>query len=390
MKILHLITDLRTAGAQMMLYRLLTRADRHSFQYQVMSLTDKGPVAEKIESLNIPVSHLGMKHGIPNPLGIMRLSRWLKRNPVDLIQTWMYHADLVGGLAARFAGRIPVVWGIHNTNLEPGKSKRTTIWTAKFCARLSRHLPVSIVCCSYATQKIHDELGYDRSRMRVIPNGIDLDVYHPVPEYRFDFRRELKIPEDTLLIGMMARFDPQKDHRNFVRAAERLHEYQPNVHFVLCGTGVAGENEELSRWIEQAGLRDRFHLLGPRQDIPRITAALDLATTSSAYGEAFPLVIGEAMASEVPCVVTDIGDSATVVSNTGKVVPPQNPEALAAGWNEILILSLNDRSRLGKQARERIKEHYSLPMIASCYEEHYQTVLLEATSPKTPREKTNP
>src|SRR6185503_9929721 len=130
------------------------------------------------------------------------------------------------------------------------------------------------------------------------------------------------------LIGLVGRFDPQKDHRNFIAAAAILHRSCPDVHFLLCGDNVTWENAKLRGWIEETGLRKQYRLVGRRQDMARLTAALDIGTSSSSYGEGFPNVIGEAMSCGVPCVVTDIGDSALIVGQTGRVVPAQNPEAL--------------------------------------------------------------
>lgn len=372
-KLLHIISGLNTGGAEMMLYKLLSAMDRSAFSVEVVSLTDIGSVGNKILSIDVPVRALSMRRGVPNPFAVVKLVKWLRQSRPDVIQTWMYHADLIGGVAAKLTGDIPVAWGIRNSNLDSQGSKHSTIWTANICAKLSRFLPTKIICCSEASRIVHTALGYVETKMIVIPNGFDLAVFKPDLSARSSVRQELRIPEDTLMIGLIARFDPQKDHRNFLEAAARLHARVPDVHFLLCGDGITEDNTELLDWIEEAGLRQRCHLLGHREDVPRLVAALDIASSSSSYGEGFPNVVGEAMSCGVPCVVTDVGDSALIVGDTGKVVPPRDPDALASAWHELISIGENARRQLGDAARARIKYNFSLPVIAS----RYQKLFLE-------------
>ena len=372
-KALHIITGLNTGGAEMMLYKLLSGMDRETIQGEVISLTDSGPVGRKIEALGIPVRSLGMSRRIPHPLNILRLARWIRKEPPRYIQTWMYHADLIGGLAAKLAG-VPVIWGIRHSNLDPQSVKQTTLWTAKACARLSHRLPAGIVCCSEASRRVHKELGYAEDRMVVIPNGFDLKAFKPDPEARPAVRKELGIPEGAPLIGLVGRFNPQKGHRCFVIAAAHLHTCLPDVHFLLCGDGVTRENGHLTEWIKATGFPAQFHLLGRREDVSLLTASLDIATSSST-SEGFPNVIGEAMACGVPCVVTDAGDSALLVGETGRVVPPGDPRALANGWRELLKAGPEGRKKLGLSARRRIEEHFSLPLIVARYEKLYREIM---------------
>ena len=215
--------------------------------------------------------------------------------------------------------------------------------------------------------------------MVVIPNGFDLAAFRPDPPARWSVRHELSIPAETPLIGLVGRFHPQKDHQTFVQAAAWLHTRLPETHFLLCGDGITWENPTLAAWIETAGLRPCFHLLGRRDDIPRLTAALDLASSSSAYGEGFSNVIGEAMACGVPCVVTDVGDAALLVGSTGRVVPPRTPQALAQEWYALLALEREGKEQLGRAARQRIEAHFSLPAIVARYEALYAALASACT-----------
>ena len=222
---------------------------------------------------------------------------------------------------------------------------------------------------------MHTALGYAEDKMVVIPNGFDLAAFKPDSKARVAVREELGIYQEALLIGLVGRFDPQKDHRNFVAAAARLRTDYTQVHFLLCGDGVNWNNAELTGWIGEAGLRQQFHLLGRREDMPRLTAALDISSTSSSYGEGFPNVIGEAMACGVACAITDVGDSAFIVGETGLVVPPRDPEALAHAWKKLIEMGPEGRQKLGETARKRILENFSLPDIVARYEALYKEVV---------------
>jgi len=371
--ILHVITGLHVGGAEVMLYNLLSSMDRNRFAPEVISLLEPGPVGRKIEALGIRVRSLGMTRGMPRPSHVLRLARWLKADSPDLVQTWMYHANLIGGLAAKCAGNVPVIWGIHHSTLD-STAKARTIGIAKVSALLSRWLPARIVYCSEASRAAHSQLGYHSDKAVVIPNGFDLTTFRPDPLARTSLCRELALPDHTPLVGLVARFHPLKDHRTFLQAAAYLHADLPDVRFVLCGVGVDWQNPELSQWVRQAGLEGACYLLGPREDMPRVTAALDVASSSS-IGEAFPLVIGEAMSCGVPCIVTDVGDSAAIVGDTGIVVPPRDAHALAEGWRHMLELPAEQRAHLGMLARQRITERYSLAHVVSEYECLYQAVL---------------
>jgi glycosyltransferase involved in cell wall biosynthesis len=210
-----------------------------------------------------------------------------------------------------------------------------------------------------------------KEKMLVIPNGSDLLTFKPNSGARLSVRKELGLQEETPVIGLVARFDLPKDHRTFVRAAGLLHTRIPDVNFVLCGDGITWVNPQLTEWIDAAGIRTCCHLLGRRLDIPRLSAALDVAVSSSAYSEAWPLSVGEAMACGVPCVVTDVGDCALIVGDTGRIVRPKDPEALADAWHELLTLSPDERARLSWAARRRAEERFSLPSTVAQYERLY-------------------
>jgi glycosyltransferase involved in cell wall biosynthesis len=373
LKLIHIITGLNTGGAENMLYKLVSHMDKDEFFNKVISLTDIGPIGEKIQSMGVPVYALGMKVGVPNPWFFLKLIRIIRREKPDIIQTWMYHADLIGSIAAKVICRTPTIWGIRQSDLNPKTNKRMTLWTAKICAKLSGIVPDKIVCCSEASRRVHADYGYDEGKMRVIPNGFDLNAFRPDYVANISVRAELGLEKGDIVIGNVARFDPLKDHSNLISAASIVCRKYSNVHFVLCGDGITWDNKELRDCIVNAGLERVFHLLGRRDDIPRLTASFDIACLSSC-SEGFPNVIGEAMACGVPCVVTDVGDSASIVADTGFVVPPSDSEKLADALIKMISLDEEQRKQLGIKARQRVFDYFQIDRIVKQFEDLYKNV----------------
>jgi glycosyltransferase involved in cell wall biosynthesis len=375
----HVITGpLGTGGAEVMLHALIQASDPERTWHEVISLTDLGCVADRIRELGVRTRPLGMSRNrfrIPNPVKVLRLAGLIRELRPHVVQTWLYHADLIGGVAARLAGGCRVFWGIHNSTLDATHTRRTTRWTVAVCARLSRAVPDGVVSVSRAARDLHVAAGYDARKFTVIPNGFDLARFRPDPGARHAARAELGLPEEAVVVGLVARLDPQKDHRNFIRAAALLASRRPHARFLLCGEGAAPGNGELVREIAEHGLLDRFLLLGRRSDVPRIMNALDVGTLSSAFGEAFPLAIGEAMACGVPCVVTDLGDSAYLVGDTGRVVPPRDPGALARAWEALVDAGPEGRHALGRAARDRVADRFGLPRVVDAYAQLYRSAL---------------
>jgi glycosyltransferase involved in cell wall biosynthesis len=372
----HVITTLEIGGAQMMLHKLLATAGSQRFTHTVISLGVEEPMAERIRSLGVPVECIGFRRSGLNALaGLWSLRSMLNRLRPAVVQTWMHHADLFGGMAARSAGIERVVWGIRHSDLDPAVTKRRTLIIAKLCAAVSKRIPTSILCCSEASRRSHRRIGYAEDRMVVIPNGYDLRLFTPRPEARAGVLSEFDLPEDAHLIGLFARFHGMKGHRTFLRAAGLLSRQVPNAYFLLCGEGVDHSNPQLAAWMEQDGITSRCRLLGRRDDIPRLTAALDIATSSSESGEGFSNTIGEAMASAVVCVVTDVGDSARIVGDTGKVVPPGRPDLTCEAWRNLLEACPSFREALGSAARRRIEQNFSVHQVTARYEDLYHRLL---------------
>jgi glycosyltransferase involved in cell wall biosynthesis len=386
-KLLHIITGLNTGGAEMMLYKLLTTLDRGRFGSAVVSLSDYGSVGQRISELGIPVSALGLSPSVPHPKPTLSLLNHIRVEKPGIVQTWMYHSDLLGGVAAKICGAIPVVWNLQNSTLDPLRSRTSTRWVVRACARFSNSIPDRIVCCSDAVREIHAGLGYARKPMTVIPNGVDPTVFSPDRAARISVRQELGLTTEAVLIGMVARFDPQKDHGTFLKAAAVIAARHPEVQFLLCGSGVDRTNDRLIGWAQNFGIEHRCHLLGLRHDLPRLTAALDIAVLSSSYGEGLANVILEAMSCAVPSVVTSVGGNPDLVADTGRTVPRENPDALASALRELIESGAEARARLGFAARERIQCRFSLSAIVKDYERLYEQLVFKGSAQEPGVEK---
>jgi glycosyltransferase involved in cell wall biosynthesis len=357
MRILHIVNNLATGGAQSVLLQLLSSWSESGDEAHVVALASANRVAAGAAGLGVPMESLDLRKDRLEPAKFLRLVRTIRRYQPDVVQTWLYHSDLLGGLAATLAGRIPVVWGIHHTTDGPASVQPGTWRVVQILARLSGSIPARIVCCSESARRTHAALGYCPGKLAVIHNGVDTQRFHPDPSHRSAVRAELGLPADAKLVGMFARYHPQKDHETLMRGAARLFEHTPHVHFVLAGEGIGFESGALQRLLSTAGVAANFHLLGNRDDMPRLHAAMDIVTLTSAYGEALPLTLAEAMSCGVPCVATDVGDTSWLIGEAGAVVPPRQPAALAKAWQAFLKLPPEAYNRFAQKARERALTH---------------------------------
>lgn len=354
-----------------MVSRLVDGMDPLRFENRLISMTEVGILGERLARTGIAVRAIGMGR-VPGPLGVARLARQVRQDAPDIVQTWLYAADLVAGLAARSVGHRNVVWNIRQSAPQRHLAPRRHVWTARACAATSSFLPRAILSCSEEARRSHEALGYPKDIV-VIPNGYDLSVLGCDPEAAGSVRAELGLDFGTPLIGMVARFDPVKGHHDFFDAAAQVSRHRPDVHFLLCGRGVIGTNPQLAQWTRSSVIDGRAHLLGHRDDVPRLLAALDVFVSAS-HSEGFPNAIAEAMASSVPCVVTDVGDSASLVGSTGRTVPPRSSRDLASAIISVLSLPLEARADLGSAARRRV-EQYSMPIIVDRYSRFYEELV---------------
>lgn len=369
--IVHIINGLESGGAETTMFALCTNdtANRHI----VISLLDQGKYYQPLLEHGIEVYCLDLKGRGWFLQKMYRLYSLLKQIRPDVVQTWMYHSDLIGGLVAKLAGVKRIFWGVHNTVLTPKLSKRSTILVSKICSALSGFIPYGIICCADKALEVHAKQGYTRNKLHVIYNGYDLTKFIKVPLYRDKIRAELGIGSTALLLGCVGRFDPNKDHENLLSALSLLAEQGIEFYCCLVGFQMDNDNAVLTSWIAKRNLSEHLILLGTRSDVPALMNAFDLHVLSSA-AEAFPNVLCEAMACETPCITTDVGDAAFIVGNTGWVVPPGNSPALANAI-KLAIHAKADTAAWqirATTARERIVSHFSVAKMVNGYKHLWQ------------------
>ncbi|MCB5161510.1 glycosyltransferase family 4 protein [Marinomonas algarum] len=367
MKVLHIITGLNDGGAEAVLFRLAT-SNESKFEHLVISLMDAGKYGSMLEDFGVKVYCLNMSNGILGLLNVFRIFSIVRKVKPDVVQTWMFHGDLFGGVLSRLAGVKNIVWGVHHTTLIKGESKRSTILIAKINSLLSRFIPKKIIYCADRSREVQESIGFYKKKGMVVSNGYDVSEYVANEKLGEDFKKELKLHSE-LLIGHVARFDPQKDQNNLFVGLSLLN--IQSFKAILIGTNLDDDNSLLVKKKTELELKDSVKLIGRRNDIPSAMNAIDVFVLSSSFGEAFPNVLNEAMACGTPCITTDVGDASRIVGDTGWVVPPKDPQALSDAIMEAYheMKSSPEKWAARKQAcRNRIVDNFSLETMVSGYE----------------------
>jgi glycosyltransferase involved in cell wall biosynthesis len=345
--------------------------DHNAFEHRVLCLGPEGPLASELSGQGVPTLCLGLKAG---PSALWRLPRFfLEEAPwtPQVIQGWMYHGNLAAYLAARFLfGQAPLVWNIR-VGLDTMATYRPL---TRALIYLGARLSAATDCVLYNAHRArdqHESLGYLASRGRWIPNGFELDCFHPDPLARGQVRQELGLHPETPLIGQFARFHAEKNQLLFLAALAAL---PPEVHGLLAGQGIREDQRELAAAVRQHGLEGRVHILGERTDLPRLTAALDIAVSPS-WNEGFSNALGEALACGVPCVATGVGDSVVLVGQAGRIVSPGDTAALAEALGSLLVLSHEQRRSVGALGRRRMETEFGIRVVAGEYEALYRSLM---------------
>lgn len=361
MKIAHLITGLGMGGAERQLKALVTDREKSFLSHIIISLKDEGVIGRQLAGQ--PGVYLYCLNLHKSLTGLWKFYQILRREKPDVLQTWLYHADLIGLIIGKLA-RVPrIIWNIRCSNMDLSHYSRITSFVVKILKSLSR-FPDAVVTNSKAGQEFHVKLGYKPRRWVRIPNGIDADLFYPNRSAGQKLRRSLNIPDEAIVIGMLGRVDPMKDYPTFLKAMEILSQTHENLYCI-----VAGKDTESAYW---PVVPPRLLRLGVWENAPEFLNALDIMVLSSAFGEGFPNVVGEAMACEVPVIVTDVGDAAVLVRTETQIVPPQNVDKLILALKRLLALSSQERKAIGRQDRERILNSYSLPIMRQRYASFYK------------------
>lgn len=370
--VLHCITGLNVGGAEYMLARYGAKLTHTNYAPSVLSLMPPGPIARDVEAAGIPVETLNMHQSRPGPRAVARLRAVMRSSPPQLLHGWMYHGNVAASVGSLLGARQPVIWSIHHSIANIASEKRLTRAVIRISAALSARTS-AISYCSRVSADQHEALGFDPAKRRIIPNGIDCDRFRPRADARRYLCDALRLPTERLLIGNIARAHPMKDHETFVRAIAGLRAMGLDAHGVLIGDGH--ENGVVNRVAAELGIVPMITVSPARADIDRLMPGLDLFMLSSAWGEAFPLVVAEAMASAVPAIATDVGDCAWLLGDRQMVVEPENVEGLAKLAASVLSLPQDARRQLGERGRRRVVERFSLSSYVDSHLSLYEEVL---------------
>ncbi len=372
MKVLHCITSTGVGGAQVMLLRYLRALGSRARTHSVVSLMPQGEIGDEIADLGVTVHSVDMGQGSYSLRGLLRLRRHIHEVRPDLIHGWMYHGNLAARLATMGGGKWPpVVWAVHHSLQDIRAERRSSRIVMRASALLSGGV-AGISYCARVAAGQHAAIGFPARHGIVIPNGIDTEEFRPQPDARERLGAIAGIPSDRLIIGNVGRDHPMKDQARMVAAVARLLERGHDVHAVLIGSGQ--EHGSARRAAEELGIGDRVTTLAERADIAHLVGGFDIFLLPSAWGEAFPLAVCEAMACGVPAVVTDVGDSSWIVGDTGRVVAPGDADAQADALAQLVTLGRSERQRLGRAARERICENFSIARFVEAHDTWYRSV----------------
>lgn len=369
MKVVHVIIGLRVGGAELMLKRLVEHSGGN-IEHVIISLTDKGTLGQKIIDNGISVYCLNLNKLNFAFLGPIRLIKLLKRLKPQVVQTWMYHSDLIGGLCAKYIGVDKVIWSIRSTDIDKGGSK-VTVMIRKILSKLSYIVPSKIVCAAYKSKEVHTRIGYDDSKMIVIPNGFTEDKFEYKHEECVSLEKELCL-EDKIVITSVGRYHPIKNHKLFIQSCDTLSKRtkEKKFAFIMIGRGINDKNDELKNWISQCEEPDNFILLDERKDVKELLAISDIYCLHS-LSEGFPNVLGEAMCLGRLCVSTDVGDAKQMLSSKKYVAKNNSISDLSDKLEMLVSLEENELEKVSSSNINRIRELYSMKKIIQEYSQLY-------------------
>ena len=369
--ILHCITGLNTGGAETALLQLLRQSSlENGARHLVVSLISGGSLEDEYKKLGIEVISLGMSKTFSDIFCLMKFLKIIKERNPKIIQTWMYHANLLGALVHPFTLSIPLFWGIRHSELTVKDNGMGTYLVAKTCALFSRFSPREIFCNSHRSLESHTRMGYRAHKMTVIPNGFNPEFFHFDPSQRKSWRLKLGISDAESVVGFAGRYCPEKDFRTFFHAASLLKQKLPAAKFVLCGQGVSRSNPEINRLCIHFGLGDEVFFLGHQDNMAAIYPAFDVFWLTS-KSESFPNVLAEAMLSGVPCISTDVGDAAGIMNAPDRVTGIGDAAGIAEMALALLTLDPVEYQRQRELVRAQIETNFSIQNILKQYRDRW-------------------
>lgn len=379
-RVLLVPTGLGTGGAEVMLLNLLRHMDRSGLDIHVLSTMDEGTtIGADLRALGLPVTCLGLQRPVPSLSAFLQLRSVTRRLRPQLIQGWTYHGNYAAWLARKaWARDAALAWSIHHCLYDLAGEAPLTNRMIRFGAKVSRQVD-AIVYVSRTSRSQHLDLGYREKGALYIPNGFDASLFAPDAAAGAAMRAELGLPDEAVVVGHVGRLHPMKDHACFVRAAAAALAREPALRFVMVGRQVDDPKGPVATLVRELGIGEQVRLLGERRDVAALMSSFDIFCLSS-WAESFPVVVGEAAATGLPCVVTDVGAASEIVGDSGRVVPPRDFESMATQFVELSRIGPRRRQELGARARERVVQLFSIRSVAAQYAQLWHELSAQACS----------
>ena len=367
-----IINSLEIGGAETSL-ETLSCTLQNEMQVEVISLSGSGYLAQRLRSKGVLVHQLDLRANLSLLKQCFELFRLIRAIKPDLVHTWMYHSNLVGGVIAKLAGIKKIIWSVHAFNLEKGMLKPSTRALIKFLAFFSYFIPSKIICCSQKSLEIHKQLLYKKVKLVFIPNGVDPSFFSFSEVGRETIRKELDIADNKILVGCIGRFDVQKNQLGFLKTITHIQNLGMEYHFVFVGRGNDRQNQEIQKIVNTSNLDKNITLLGERDDISNILSALDIFAMPS-KGEAFPVSLCEAMACEVPCLATNVGDVQFILGDILQAIDITKFELFPQAILELGSMAPKLRKKLGEKLKKRVLDNFSIDIVAKSHIELYEEI----------------
>ncbi len=357
--IFFLARSLDRGGAERQLVVLAKGLVRRGHAVAVAVFFGGGVYEAELAGAGVRIIHLEKKSRWDVLLFLTRLVRCLRMEHPAVLHSYLSVPNILTVVLRPLLTATRVVWGVRASNMDLSRYD----WLSRLAYALERRLARftnCIIANSYAGKRYAVANGFPGDKMVVIPNGIDTEYFQFDPERRQLVRSAWGVGEHEILIGLVGRLDPMKDHPVFLEAASHIAHERRDVRFVCVGDGPAAYAEPLKQQAAGLGLTGQLIWVGARDNMPAVYSALDIASSTSSYGEGFSNTIAEAMACGVPCVVTDVGDSALIIGDTGGIVAPGDHGALADAIQRLIDLPLEQRRGIGEACRARIVSEFGI------------------------------
>lgn len=372
MKIVHIIVGLGDGGAEKSLYKLVKHDPAN--EHVVISLTDDGRYGEPLRALGVTVVSLGWAWQ-RFLIALIRFTIEVRRLEPDVVHGWMPHGCLAASIATVVSRRSKIFWSIRASDYGRGIRSAPTNLVVRFLAANSNWIPRKIFVVSEAAIRSHSQKGFAEKKMVHVPNGFEVPVDVGASEALLDERPATR-RDPTFQIGMVARYHRQKDHHTLLTALSLVYEENQNFRATLVGAGMSEHNRSLVDAVRRAGLEKAVELAGPVENPAGFYRSLDLHVLSSSFGEGFPNVVAESMLEAVPNVVTDVGDAAEVVGDTGWVVRPRAAADLAEAILRAMQENAQQLASRGAKAKQRIVSRYPMELVVNRHLAEYRRKLL--------------